>query len=317
MAYDRCLILTAPLGSTTLQRPVDWNPANNKVEVIGQGGAGGSGTMMSDNYSNWYPAPGGGGGGAGYAVVVNVDPPWPLELWFYGSLTAVFHPTAGYVCYVNGGGDAQLDYGYPDQWNSVIGGSPGDAYPAGYPGGGGGDGQLWNWSIGSGGGGAGGPNGPGRRGNYTYASYSGYVDIPMMSPGQSGFADNRNVGANPGPPPFEFSTGTPPLPYWTDTNLDWNALPSPGGFGYTDMGIPDSSATSGTYPIIDNVTQVLKGRSYGGGGGGGGVDNYFTGYDYHPWPRSGALGGEGAIILSWEAAAPVLVTRPPAVLIMG
>lgn len=145
--------------------PGNWNPNDNTVECVSNGGNG-----ATTNSMTMITAGGGGGGGGAYAIGRNLDPPFPVEIgfsfpgansystifngnFFFNWLTLPPNCVAAFMAF-NG------SYG--------IGGSGGGGpqlrvHPEGFVGGSGGSSLADSWGGGAGGGAAG-PNGPGQAG---------------------------------------------------------------------------------------------------------------------------------------------------------
>ena len=242
------IVVTAP--TTPWTPPADWNQYDNRVEIVGSGGAGGLSWMSNPGGVGDVQGGGGGGGGA-YAIATNIGTDAPVSITWAGNGGVV---SFGGYCEAQSGVDA----------NGVNGGAGGGFYaPAGYPGGAGADGVVnvldetgvgGYISLGSGGGGSGGPDGPGSPGGGSYVS----GDIWS---GTGGAADNGNT-------PATIGGGTRGA-----NGTQWGSV----GCGGGSPGGLEVPAPAGWY----------VGGNYGGGGGGGGAE--YNGEPIAGGPESPAL----------------------------
>lgn len=217
-------------GSGTFPDPGNWNPSNNKVEVIGCGGNG-------SGYNGMNPNGGGGGGGGAYAYATNMALTFPVPYYLFGPNSS----GQGFACNFGINSSASQSSGpvvsarNGSDGNSSGGGGPGGGvgspapWPNGFVGGNGG-----NWAvagqIGGGGGGAGGPHGAGGNGGVGGAGGAGDGGVTPIQ------LTNSAAGRN----------GTQFNP--------WSTLPNGSGGG--------GAGASTTTGIGGN------GGNYGGGGGG-------------------------------------------------
>lgn len=272
---SHCLIIREWSGVVGLQRPTGWNPANNRVEIIANGGTGSVG-WTTGYYVSYC---GSGGGGGSYAVAFNVDPVWPVTL--YWDDPVMFGDS---LCFAGRGSDG------------LTGGTTGmggyQFYPNGFPGGNGGASQM-RFEPGAGGGGAAGPHGPGGNGD-EFPMYDNYwsntVGYPGVADKGSSYVPDQSFIAAPASWDALWDIAQQYEPYWSSTEgtayAPPNAWPSPGGrggkfetYGQGQVGEYYSPPGNGAF-----------GQSYGGGAGGGSATSISS------------PGGQAVIILTWEVA---------------
>lgn len=240
--------------------PGNWNPVNNKIEVVGWGQSGwGAGVMPLEGEPGPLIPPtsglgGGGGGGGAYGWAANQPAVFPVgyTVWWGGTVT-----TPGTVC-VWGSDQYSSPAASPLTGMVYAGGgtggqntSPGSGgdrfFPAGFLGGGGGAGSNGG---GGGGGGAAGPAGAGA--NATAATSTTF-----------GAGGSGNGGTNAG----GTTAGAPGV-----SGIEWG-IAGIGGGGAGNI----TGSTGGV------------GGLYGGGGGGS---------DQNASP-AGRLGGDGLIVITY------------------
>lgn len=218
--------------SGTIILPPDFNVSNNKVECLGEGGAGAGGTTL---------VAGAGGGGGAYASIANYALHGPYEALVVnvgtgGSNSQTIWDTANAACKADFGSNASGATGGPGGTTTFSVGTTKFA---------GGAGGNSGTNAGGSGGGSAGPSGAGGS-----ASNSG-----ATSSANGGTADNGNqagalgVGSGGGNPGI---AETPQV--WTQTSNGEAASPSSGASG---AGGADTSSHAGGAAV-----------NYGGGSGG-------------------------------------------------
>lgn len=162
-------------GANNLPNPRNWNPLDNKVEVLASGGSG---------YWGSATATGNGGGGGAFAWAENLDNVrFPVVV---NTMPAGATASFGTLVTAQGGTTGNITSG-------GVGGST--VFPQGYPGGNGGVGVNGNATNGGGGGGgAGGPGGAGGDGGATATMPAG---DPWYGAGQGGTANGGDHPPRP------------------------------------------------------------------------------------------------------------------------
>jgi hypothetical protein len=226
-------------GQGSFPDPGNWNPTNNKVELISAGGSGGP-------YSALNPNGGGGGGGGAYAYATNQNFTFPVPWYLWGTGSS---GTGSYSVFgsTNQGGGLTSGPGVSATNGSAAlqggsgGGGGASPYPSGYVGG---NGAKWNSvspTNGGGGGGAAGPHGAGLNASASITTYA-----IAGAPGDAGVTPGQANGGSPG---------------WTGTQLNpWGG----GGAWYGSGG----GGPGGSGPTPTTTRNGNPGGNYGGGGGG-------------------------------------------------
>jgi hypothetical protein len=291
------VIVLTSTTSASWDVPSDFNRYNNAVHLIGGGGGGAGATVSGTNVGA-----GGGGGGAGYTKLTNQT--------ISGSIT--------YQCGAAGTGGAaggNGGAGGTTSWNSgsatAGGGGGGQSTSTSSTGGAAGVGTTFNGGTGGvgststaastgngggGGGGAGGPNGNGGSGGNGAGASAGYGGGGGGNGGGTSGSDATTTAAGNG---------------GNNSSGAGGGVLSPGAVGGGGSGMPATSGGTGG-PGIDIFgigsggggggdasasNSAMPGGPYGGGGSGGGATTT-------PTARSGRLGAQGAIIITYEPNRP-------------
>lgn len=299
-ASNTVIVLTNT-SSSTWAVPLDWNPTNNTIHLIGGGGGGASAYTSGNNRAG-----GGGGGGGGYTRLTNQA--------ISGNITY----QAGSAGAAGGDGGNNGSAGGTTSWNagaSTAGGggggqastspsSTGGTAGTGttYNGGAGGTGSTSTASGtgngGGGGGGAGGPNGAGAAGGNGFASTTtgsiaggggggngGGTAGGNASSGTGGTGGNNSSGAG-----GASSTRTGAIGGGGGGSVGSSGLNSGGGGnGIEVFGIGSGGGTGGRAVGTSNEGGGLFG---GGGAGGGNTTDGVTSY-------GGIDGAQGVIIITY------------------
>lgn len=308
------IILTSGSSWTV---PSDWNSADNSIEVIGGGAAGGSG----------YPNSFGGGGGA-YAKVTNISLTPGAAVGYHVGAGGSSEGNGGDTYFCTGAtgcssiGGAAVVVGA----KGGVAGKPGtilDTEPisagAGTPGVGGaasasigsvkysgGSGATANGECGSGGGGAAGPNGNGANGGTCVAGTSG----PGGGGANGGSTGKANSSATPGAGGNGYNgTGGGVAGSGTGSN-------GGGGGGALRVSFGQTPLPGGTGGQDSIWQQTAGGALAGPGGGGGGSASGGTGGAGGGYGAGGggshgtesASGTQGVIVITYRNS----VSAPPA-----
>lgn len=216
-------------GVTSFPNPGNWNPTNNKVECVGQGGLGG--TYIVGNFTTQ----GAGGGGGGYAFDVNLNPTFPVAINVPPYETATGSAqisSTWWAGFIGAAGTILANFGQnpPNPGNASTqpggGGAVGNT-PNGASGGRGSDSNSAS-TLSGGGGGAAGPHGAG----------GGYTSGNPSTTGAAG--DNGNT-------PAQTANGGA-----GNSGTQWDNI-----YGIGGGGAGSTTGSGGT------------GGNFGGGGGGG------------------------------------------------
>lgn len=314
--------LTNQGGAQTDTVPSDYNASGSTIEVVGCGGAGGTG-QISDGGG------GGGGGGGAYSLKNNLSLTPGASVNYYLFDPGFSSTTDGAA----GGTGSDAWYNGTTLGNSSVGakGGGGGAGTAGtggstalatagigdtkYNGGGGGNGG--NSGGGGGGGGAGSPVGQGGGGGTTTTAHgaggggcgggnNGSVGGGSAG-GAGGNADDGSAGGTAGG--GSGSNGSGGGGGTGDSNGDAGGLGGPGDHWDPTHGSGGGGGGAGAATTATaNLGSGGAGGNYGGGGGGGGDSAGATSGD----SSAGGNGRNGIIVMTYTPAVPGLPwARPP------